>query len=148
MNPLVLSIPAIAITGSSGKTTTREFISSILETKCKVLTTTGNKNLPLHTKKTMESFDPSFQAIVLELGLGKQGAGKRHCRYIQPNIAIITNIGTAHFGNLGNNIRSTANFKSALIKYMNPEGKLLFNNDDENSKLLETETFNGKIITV
>ncbi|MHB8125017.1 MAG: YheC/YheD family protein [Desulfitobacteriaceae bacterium] len=148
MNPLVLSIPTIAITGSSGKTTTREFISSILETQWKVLKTTGNKNLPLHTKKTIESFDPSFQAIVLELGMGKQGAGQRHCRYFQPNIAIITNIGTAHLGNLGNSIRSTATFKSALIKYLNPNGKLLLNNDDKNSKLLETETFNGEIITV
>lgn len=148
MNPLVLSIPTVAITGSSGKTTTREFLSSILETQWQVLKTTDNKNLPLHTKKTIESYDPTFQAIVLELGMGKQGAGKRHCRYIQPNIAIITNIGTAHLGNLGNSLRSTASFKSALIKYMNPEGRLLINNDDENSKLLEIGTFKGELITV
>jgi len=148
MNPLVLSIPTIAITGSSGKTTTREFISSILETKWQVLKTVDNKNLPLHTKKTLESYNPTFQAIILELGMGKQGAAKRHCKYFQPNIAIVTNIGTAHFGNLGNSLKSTAGFKSDLIKYTNPNGKLLINNDDKNSKLLETGTFKGEIITV
>jgi len=148
MNQLILSVPTIAITGSSGKTTTREFISSILETKWQVLKTSDNKNLPLHTKKTLERYDPTFQAIVLELGMGKQGAGKRHTKYIQPNIAIITNIGTAHYGNLGNSLKSTASFKSALIKYMNPEGRLLINNDDKNSKLLEIGTFKGELITV
>jgi UDP-N-acetylmuramoyl-tripeptide--D-alanyl-D-alanine ligase len=148
MNPIDISIPIIAITGSSGKTTTREFITSIMETKWKVLKTTGNKNLPLHTKKTMESFDSSFQAIVLELGMGKQGAAIRHCRYFQPNISIITNIGTAHFGNLGNSFESTAQYKSLLIKYMDPKGKLLVNTDDENSKLLKTETFKGEIIRI
>lgn len=148
MESLLLDIPTIAITGSSGKTTTREFISSILEIKWKILKTKGNKNLPLHTKQTVERFDSSYQAILLELGMGKQGAAERHCSIIQPNISIITNIGTAHFGNLGNSIKSTAKYKSALIKYMNPKGLLLINKDDKNSELLKTKAFKGEIITV
>lgn len=148
MFPLKSDIPIITITGSSGKTTTRELISSVLETRWKVLKTIGNKNLPQHTKQTIERYDPSHQAIVLELGMGKQGAGQRHCQYVMPNISVITNLGTAHYGNLGNSIQSTAKYKSALIKYMDPNGKLLINNDDENSKLLETESFAGQIITV
>lgn len=148
MGPLTLAIPIIAITGSSGKTTTREFIASILENKWKVLKTVDNKNLPLHTKKTVELYDPSYQAILLELGMGKQGAAERHCKYVQPNIAIFTNIGAAHFGSLGNSIESTAKFKSGLIKYMMPNGTVYINSDDENSKLLETGSFKGKIITI
>lgn len=148
MNQLKPDIPAIGITGSSGKTTTREILSSILEQKWKVLKNTGNKNLPTNTQQIAESYDSSIDAIILELGMGKPGAGKIHCSYLQPNISIITNIGTAHFGNLGNSIESTAKNKSALIKYMKRDGLLLLNEDDDNSKLLDTSTFKGKIITI
>lgn len=148
MTPLVLNIPTIAVTGSSGKTVTREFIAAILKTKWKVLRNTSNYNLPHHTKQIAQKYKPSVQAIILELGMGKQGAGEKHCSYIQPNISVITNVGTAHYGNLGNSIQSTARFKSVLIKCMKPDGTLLINKDDENSKLLDTTTFNGEIVTV
>lgn len=148
MNPLILEIPTIAITGSSGKTTTREIIASILEQKWNVSKNTGNKNLPMHTQQIAESYTPAVDAILLELGMGKQGAGEKHCSYIQPNVSVITNIGTAHYGNLGNSIASTAQYKSALIKYMKQDGLLLLNNDDENSTLLDISTFTGKITTV
>ncbi|WP_170834718.1 YheC/YheD family protein [Natronincola peptidivorans] len=147
-NTLIFDIPTIAITGSSGKTTTRAIIFSILETKWKVLKTVDNKNLPFQNKQTLKSYDSSYQAVLLEFGMGRPGVGKNHCNVIQPNISIITNIGTAHYGNFGNSVESTAKNKSYLIKYMHPRGTLLLNNDDENSKLLETKTFAGKIITI
>lgn len=142
------NVPRIAITGSCGKTTTREFVAAILETKWKVLKTEGNCNLPGYIREAIRKFDSSYQAIVLELGMGKQGAGERHCQYMKPNVSIITNIGTAHYGNLGNNIESTAKFKSALITHMNQKGLLFLNYDDANSRLLKTSGFRGKIITV
>lgn len=143
-----LDIPTIAITGSSGKTTTREILASILEQKWKLLKNTGNKNLPNNTQQIAESYDSTIDAIVLELGMGKPGAGEIHCSYLQPNISIITNIGTAHYGNLGNSIESVAKNKSSLIKHMKQDGLLLVNHDDRNSKLLDTSTFNGKTITI
>jgi len=148
LNPLILNVPTIAITGSSGKTTTREILASILEEKWKVLRNTGNKNLPNNTKQIAESYESSVDAIVLELGMGKPGAGEKHCSHLQPNISIITNIGTAHYGNLGNSIESTAKNKSALIKYMKQDGLLVLNGDDENSKLLDCSSFNGRIIRI
>lgn len=148
MNPLVLDIPTIAITGSSGKTTVREMIASILDVKWKVLKNIGNKNLPINTEQIAESYDTSIDVILLELGMGKPGAGERHCGIIQPNVSIITNIGAAHYGNLGNSIESTAKYKSALIKYMKPDGTLLINKDDDHSTLLNTHGFKGRIITV
>ncbi|MFX3674868.1 MAG: YheC/YheD family protein [Paenisporosarcina sp.] len=142
-------IPKIAITGSNGKTTTREFIASVLETQWNVLKTIGNKNLPNNTQQMMEAFDPStHEAILLELGMGKQGAGEQHCNHFQPNISVITNIGTAHYGNLGNSIETTAQYKSVLIKCMKADGILLLNKDDKNSQLLDTSTFKGKVITI
>lgn len=148
MESLLVNIPTIAITGSSGKTTTREFIAPILKTKWKILKTQDNKNLPLHTRQTINRFNPSHQAILLELGMGKKGAAEKHCNIIRPNISIITNIGTAHFGNLGNSIKSTAKYKSALITHMKPKGLLLINKDDKNSELLIIKNFKGKLITV
>lgn len=140
--------PTIAITGSSGKTTTRELIASILETKWRIIKTKGNFNLPLHTKETAAQFNDTHRAMLLELGMGKQGAGRRHCRYIKPQISVITNVGTAHIGNLGNSIKSTAHFKSSLIHHMDPQGVLIINRDDRHSRLLETRAFKGRIVTI
>ncbi|XQY91004.1 YheC/YheD family protein [Metabacillus sp. HB246100] len=148
IDPLIITIPTIAITGSSGKTTTREILACILEEKWKVLRNIGNKNLPNNTKQIAEAYDSTIDAIVLELGMGKQGAGQKHCSHLQPNISIITNIGTAHYGNLGNSIESTAKNKSALIKYMKQDGLLVLNGDDENSKLLDCSTFKGRILRI
>ncbi|MYL54880.1 hypothetical protein GLW08_16215 [Pontibacillus yanchengensis] len=146
--PLNLDIPTIAITGSCGKTSTREFLTSIIESRWNILKNNGNKNLPLQIKNLLENYDSEMDAIVLEMGMGKPGAGKRHCMNIIPNISIITNIGTAHYGNLGNSIKSTALNKSELIKGMKQDGILLINADDENSNLLETNHFKGTILKI
>ncbi|MDQ0255351.1 UDP-N-acetylmuramoyl-tripeptide--D-alanyl-D-alanine ligase [Evansella vedderi] len=95
----------------------------------------------------VKSIRPHHKAVILEMGLGR-AAGKYHFRHIKPNFGVITNVGTAHYGKLGNSIKATARKKSAMIKYMNPKGTLLLNNDDENSKLLTKKNFKGKIVTV
>ncbi|MEL3972035.1 YheC/YheD family protein [Rossellomorea oryzaecorticis] len=148
MKPLVLDIPTIAITGSTGKTTTREFIVSIVESKWKILKSIGNKNLPYNTRNIANRYDSSCEAMVLEMGMGKPDAAKRHCRYLQPNISVITNIGTAHYGSLGNSYESTAKNKSGLIKRMKQDGQLFLNGDDRNSELLDTHSFKGSIIKI
>lgn len=146
--PLVLKIPTIAITGSAGKTTVKEMVASILEQKWNVFKSKRNRNQRHHTKQHRGAIKPYHQAVVLEFAMGRKKAGKVHCSHIQPNIGVITNIGFAHFGMLGNNIKLTAESKSALIKYMKPDGILFINGDDENSKLLKTKGFKGEIITI
>ncbi|RKL69116.1 Mur ligase [Salipaludibacillus neizhouensis] len=148
MASIVPRIPAIGVTGSAGKSTTTAFIYAIFKTRWKhVLKTRGNRNLPRHTKENVQRIRPSHKAVILEMGLGR-AAGKHHFRYIKPNIGVITNVGTAHYGRLGNSIKATANAKSSMIKYMNPKGTLLINQDDQNSKLLTTQKFKGKLVTV
>ena len=71
-----------------------------------------------------------------------------HCSIIQPNISVITNIGLAHIGNFDGDIKGVAKAKSELIHGMDQSGLLILNKDDDNSKFLETQQFNGKIITV
>ncbi|PKM83909.1 MAG: UDP-N-acetylmuramoyl-tripeptide--D-alanyl-D-alanine ligase [Firmicutes bacterium HGW-Firmicutes-13] len=148
MKPLVLNIPTIAVTGSAGKTTTKEMIASVLQVKWNTFKSKKTRNQRYHTRLHAKQIKPRHQAVVLEFGLGRKNAGKIHCRYIQPNIGVITNVGSAHFGMLGNSIKSTAEYKSALIRYMKPNGILLINRDDKNSELLQTKNFKGEIITV
>ncbi|MBU9723616.1 MULTISPECIES: UDP-N-acetylmuramoyl-tripeptide--D-alanyl-D-alanine ligase [Bacillaceae] len=141
-------IPVIGVTGSAGKSTTTAFINSILKTKwTKIMKTPGNRNLPKHTKEMVNKIRPYHKAVILEMGLGR-AAGKYHFNHIKPTIGVITNVGTAHYGRLGNSISATAKKKSAMIKYMNPKGILLLNNDDPNSKLLTTHLFKGYLVTV
>ncbi|HJV47424.1 MAG TPA: UDP-N-acetylmuramoyl-tripeptide--D-alanyl-D-alanine ligase, partial [Bacillota bacterium] len=70
------------------------------------------------------------------------------CSILPPDLSVITNIGTAHVDNLGGRIEDVARTKSEIIKGMNPSGTLFLNADDENSKLLQTHDFKGKIVRV
>ncbi|ADU31074.1 Mur ligase middle domain protein [Evansella cellulosilytica DSM 2522] len=146
MKPIIPRVPAVGVTGSAGKSSTTSFINAIFNTRWKnVLTTKGNMNLPKHTKQAVSQFNRNHKAIVLEMGLGR---ASNHFNYIQPNIGVITNVGTAHYGKLGNSIKETAKAKSAMIRNIHPRGILLLNNDDTNSKLLDYKNFKGDLIRV
>lgn len=140
--------PVIAITGSAGKTTTKEMLASILKTRWNVFKSIGNMNFYNHTMKYKKQIMPQHRAVVLEYGMSGAGHIKRHCQVIKPNIGIITNIGTAHIGSFGGDIRKLAAAKSELILYMKQTGLLVLNRDDANSKLLITRDFKGKILYV
>ena len=146
--PLILSIPVIGITGSAGKTTTKEMTASILQQRWKVFKTKGNMNTYKHTEKYAQQILPSHRAVVLEFGMFHLGGIRKHCQMIKPNIGIITNVGTAHIGNFKGNIEGIAKVKSELIKGMKQTGILIINADDNNSRLLHTKGFPGKILTV
>jgi UDP-N-acetylmuramoyl-tripeptide--D-alanyl-D-alanine ligase len=140
--------PIIAITGSAGKTTTKELIASILSRRLKILKSKKNLNLPKYTENYAKSILPAHQALVLEYGMLKAGDIRKHCSIIQPNISIITTIGNAHIGNFNSSIVELARAKSEIIEGMDPLGRLYINADDTNSKLLVTDSFKGKIATV
>jgi UDP-N-acetylmuramoyl-tripeptide--D-alanyl-D-alanine ligase len=140
--------PIIAVTGSAGKTTTKELIASILKTRMKTFKSIKNLNLSIFTMHYAQSITPDHEAIVLEYGLQYPGEIKKHCSIIQPNISVITNIGTAHVGNFKSNIIELAKAKSEIIEGMDPLGRLYLNADDANSKLLLTDSFKGTIKTV
>lgn len=139
--------PIIAITGSAGKTTTKEMIACILSTRLTILKSIKNRNLS-YTVRYARSIKPHHQAIVLEYGLHLPGDIQKHCSIIQPNISIITNIGSAHIGNFNSSIVQLAKAKSEIIKGMDPLGKLYISADNSNSKFLLTDSFKGSITTV
>ncbi|CAH2714994.1 UDP-N-acetylmuramoyl-tripeptide--D-alanyl-D-alanine ligase [Neobacillus rhizosphaerae] len=141
--------PIIAITGSAGKTTTKEMIASILQNRWKTFKSFENGNDVWFTSQYAKQLDPSYKAVVLEYGMRYSGDITKHCNLIQPNIGIITNVGSAHIGNFNDQgIEGVASAKSELILNIKPQGILLLNEDDINSKLLNIKGYKGEIITV
>lgn len=94
-------IPLIAITGSVGKTTTKELVFNILSSKYKVLKNKDNKNNYLGIAETIFMLSDEYDFIVLEIGMNHKGEIKKIVSSIKPDISAITNIGTSHIGNLG-----------------------------------------------
>ncbi|WP_224726350.1 UDP-N-acetylmuramoyl-tripeptide--D-alanyl-D-alanine ligase [Paenibacillus vietnamensis] len=140
--------PIIAVTGSAGKTTTKEMIAAVLRRRWSILKSAHNNNAPSATRRHAKLIRSYHRAAVLEYGMQFYNNIKWHCQHLQPTIGVITNVGRAHVGNFGGRIEGVAKAKSELIRYMKPSGTLLLNADDPNSKLLHTKGFKGKIIRV
>ncbi len=123
-------------------------IASILKQRWNIYKSSGNANAPRHTAGYAKKINAHHRAVVLEYGMSHHGQIRLHCRIIQPNIGIVTNVGTAHIGNFGGTIIGVANTKSDLIRNMKQTGLLILNADDRHSKLLDTKNFKGKIIKI
>lgn len=140
------NIPVIAVTGSVGKTSTKDVIASVVSRKYKTLKTEGNNNnnigLPLTILKLKD-----HEALVIEMGMNHFGEISLLTSIAKPTLAVITNIGTAHIGNLG----SRENILKAKLEIL--EGmdvpKIIINNDndllgkwsEENKQKIEIHTF-------
>lgn len=139
----------IGITGSSGKTTTKEMIASILQRRHRVFKTYKNGNDCWFTSQYLKQIKPSHEYAVLEFGMKHAGEITKHCQMIQPSIGLITNIGKAHIGNFKKGIQGIAASKSEIIRGMKPNGLLFTNADDPNSKrILYHKSFKGRIMTI
>lgn len=148
MKTLVLKRPVIAVAGSSGKTTTKEMVASVLKRRWKIYKSTANRNNRQHLRQHAKKIRPSHRAVVLEYGMSARGHLRRSCKIIQPNITIITMVGTAHIGNVGGTVEGLIRAKSGIIFNMKQTGTLLLNADDVNSGQLNTGKFNGTILYV
>ena len=127
------NVPLIAITGSVGKTTTKDLIVHILSSKYKVLYNEKNYNNIIGVSNTLFKLDDNYDVVVLELGSNHSGEIKRLKEMCLPNISIITNIGTSHIGNFKSKRKI---FKEKLsIK----NKKLIVNGDDKYLK--KTKSF-------
>lgn len=122
-------IPVIAVTGSNGKTTTRNMIYTILSAKYKVLAPEKNYNNGIGLPRTLFRLDKSFDCAVLELGMNHLGEIDLLTKIAKPSVGVITNIGMAHIGNLGSqeNIRKA---KLEITAGLPENGTLIINGDD------------------
>jgi UDP-N-acetylmuramoyl-tripeptide--D-alanyl-D-alanine ligase len=114
----------IAITGSVGKTTTKNFAAAILRQKFKTHSTEGNKNNCIGVPFTVLSGPKDTDVIIIEAGMNQRGELARISKCIKPDIIAITNIGTSHIGNLGSR-NAIALAKKELTTHMSPKGKVL-----------------------
>ena len=91
-----LTIPVIAITGSNGKTTTKELTARVLAEKYKTLATKGNLNNHIGVPLTLLSIDETVEMAIIEMGANHQGEIKMLCEIAEPTHGLITNVGMAH----------------------------------------------------
>ena len=94
-------IPVVAITGSSGKTTTKEMVAAVLSTEFNVLKTEKNFNNEIGLPKTLLQLSPEHEACVVEMGMRGLGQIEELALIAEPTIGIITNVGTSHIELLG-----------------------------------------------
>ena len=97
----LFNIPVIAITGSVGKTSTKEMVANVVKQGYKVNKTQGNYNNHIGVPLTILSWEEDIEAAVLEMGMNHAGEIEVLTKIAKPTIAIITNVGTAHIGFLG-----------------------------------------------
>lgn len=122
-------IPVVAVTGSVGKTSTKDILASVISKKYKVLKTEGNLNnqigLPLTILKLKD-----HEALVVEMGMSCLGEISTLTNIAKPKICVITNVGTSHIGNLGSR-ENILKAKLEILEGMSKEGTLVINNDND-----------------
>ena len=131
-----------AITGSSGKTTTKEIIYSVLSRKFKTHKTFSNHNNEIGFCETLMSMPEDTEVLIVEMGMRGFGEIELLSKYSEPDFAIITNAGSAHIGRLGS-LDNIAKAKSEIVKYLKSDGVLISQNNERIKKFVK---FNGQKI--
>lgn len=139
------SIPVIGLTGSSGKTTTKEMLAAITSRKKKTLTTEGNLNNLIGLPQTIFRLTEDDELAILEMGTNMRGEIKRLTQIAAPDIGLITNIGPAHLAGFGS-VDVVCEEKGDLFANMSSSGTAIVNLDDEAGKII-AHRWQGKRIT-
>ncbi len=123
------NIPVIAVTGSVGKTSTKDIIASVVSKKYKVLKTKGNYNNNIGLPLTILELN-NHKALVVEMGMNSLGEISVLTNIAKPTIALITNVGTAHIGKLGSR-QNILKAKLEILEGLKENGTLVINNDND-----------------
>ena len=122
-------IPVIGITGSNGKTTTKDMVSAVLSTRYRVLATQGNRNNRLGLPLTLCQLSANYDVAVIEMGISERGGMRYLCEIAQPTMGMITNIGPAHLEFFGS-VEGVAKAKGELLDYLDESSVTILNLDD------------------
>ncbi len=128
----------LAVTGSVGKTTTKQFIFSVIKTKYSTNVTKGNFNNEIGLPLTMLGLNANHRALLLEMGMNHKGEISYLSHLAEPDIAVITNIGSAHLENLGSR-EGIRDAKAEIIEGMSKGGILILNGDEPLLSNLQAE---------
>ncbi len=124
------NVQIVAITGSTGKSTTKEMTASILELGNKTLKNKGNFNNLIGLPLSLLGLEKGYQKAVLEMGTNCPGEIARLTEIADPDVGVITNVGSAHLEGLGD-LEGVASAKVELIEKISSRGKVILNGDDE-----------------
>ncbi len=138
-------IPIFALTGSCGKTSTKDMIAALLSTKYTTLKTLGNLNNEIGCPLTLLKIDESIQAAVIEMGANHVGEIERLCTLTRPTASAITLIAPAHLEGFGT-IEHVAQAKAEIVFGLAPDGTFFVNNDDPHCARIG-ESFQGNKVT-
>lgn len=125
-----LDIRVVGITGSVGKTSTKEFVASVLAKGFRVLKTEGNFNNEVGLPLTVLRIREDCEVAVLEMGISNFGEMHRLSKIARPDVCVLTNIGQCHLENLGTR-DGILKAKTEIFDFMNPEGDVCLNGDDD-----------------
>lgn len=124
-----LSIPVIGITGSNGKTTTKELMAAVLRAQYRTTATEGNLNNHIGVPLTLLSITPDTEIAIVEMGANHAGEIAGYCRYARPDFALINNCGKAHLEGFGS-IEGVRRAKGELYDFIREhDGTIFINND-------------------
>lgn len=123
-------LPVVQITGSAGKTTTKEMVAAVLSQRYDTLKTQANFNNDIGTPLTLLGLAPHHQAAVIETGMNHFGEIRYLGAMVRPDIAVITNVGDAHIENLGNTRQGILQAKCEIFEHLSPDGIAVLNGDD------------------
>lgn len=124
------TLPVVQITGSAGKTTTKEMVAAVLSRRYDTLKTQANFNNDIGTPLTLLGLAPQHQAAVIETGMNHFGEIRYLGEMVRPDIAVITNVGDAHIENLGNTRQGILRAKCEIFQHLSPDGIAVLNGDD------------------
>ncbi|MBO5093594.1 MAG: UDP-N-acetylmuramoyl-tripeptide--D-alanyl-D-alanine ligase [Lachnospiraceae bacterium] len=131
-----LRIPIIGITGSVGKTSTKEFIAGVLEQKYNVLKTEGNFNNEIGVPLTLLRIRKEHEIAVVEMGINHFGEMRRLSKMVKPDVCVMTNIGECHLEFLGSR-EGILRAKSEIFDYLSEDGTVYVNGDDDMLQTIE-----------
>lgn len=140
------SIPVIGITGSVGKTTTKELIAGVLSRYGRVLKTQGNENNEIGVPKTLLRLTSEHDYAVIEMAMRSRGEIAELTDIAQPTIGLITNVGTAHIGRLGSR-EAIAQAKCELLAQMPNTATAILNYDNQRLMKTAATVWEGKTLT-
>lgn len=124
------NVPTVAITGSVGKTTTKDMIASVVSQKYRTLKTKNNFNNDIGVPDTIFNLEKEHEAAVIEMGMNHFGEIEYLAQIGRPDIAVITNIGESHIANLGSQ-EGIFKAKMEITKLFNSKNTLIVNGDDK-----------------
>ncbi|MEW6623139.1 MAG: UDP-N-acetylmuramoyl-tripeptide--D-alanyl-D-alanine ligase [Bacillota bacterium] len=133
------SIPVIAVTGSNGKTTTKDLIASVLSEKFSVVKSKGSFNNEVGLPLTLLEITKDTQAVVVEMGMRGMGQIEALVQLAQPTMGVITNVAPVHLELLGT-LENIAKAKGELIRYIRADGKVFLNGEDYWCRAMEKDT--------